>query len=98
MCLSVAIGTVYSLGRADYDMLGLGEEVQTEKNTPAPILGLPKALSISCGEWVGYAVTADGQVFAWGMDSSFQLGTENGEDAWNPVQMTGDQLKNHILL
>lgn len=51
---------MYSLGRADYGMLGLGEGAK-EKNTPTAIPNLPKSSSVSCGERVGYAVTEDGE-------------------------------------
>uniref|UniRef100_A0A8C5RVS6 Regulator of chromosome condensation 1 n=1 Tax=Laticauda laticaudata TaxID=8630 RepID=A0A8C5RVS6_LATLA len=53
-------GTVYSLGRADYGMLGLGKEAG-EKNSPTAVPGLPKSTSVACGERVGYAVTEDGE-------------------------------------
>lgn len=90
-------GKVYSLGRADYGMLGLGEGVE-EKSTPTAIPGLPKALSVSCGERVGYAVTEDGCAFAWGMGSNLQLATGDEEDAWSPIRMSGQQLENRTIL
>ncbi|XP_053124261.1 regulator of chromosome condensation isoform X2 [Hemicordylus capensis] len=90
-------GTVYSLGRADYGMLGLGEGV-AEKNTPIAIPGLPKSTSVACGERVGYAVTEDGCAFAWGMGSNLQLATGEEDDAWSPVQMSGQQLQNRTVL
>ncbi|XP_015264654.1 PREDICTED: regulator of chromosome condensation isoform X2 [Gekko japonicus] len=90
-------GTVYSLGRADYGMLGLGEGVE-EKSMPTAIPGLAKASSIACGERVGYAVTEDGRAFAWGMGSNLQLATGDEDDAWSPVQMSGQQLENRTVL
>lgn len=53
-------GTVYSLGRADYGMLGLGKGVG-EKNSPTAVPGLPKSTSVACGERVGYSMTEDGE-------------------------------------
>ncbi|XP_026558281.1 regulator of chromosome condensation [Pseudonaja textilis] len=90
-------GTVYSLGRADYGMLGLGKEVG-EKNSPTAIPGLPKSTSVACGERVGYAVTEDGRAFAWGMGSNLQLATGDEEDVWSPVQMSGQQLESRRVL
>ncbi|XP_048358014.1 regulator of chromosome condensation [Sphaerodactylus townsendi] len=90
-------GTVYSLGRADYGMLGLGEGIE-EKSTPTAIPGLAKASSVACGERVGYAVTENGRAFAWGMGSNLQLATGDEEDAWSPVQMSGQQLENRTVL
>ncbi|KAJ6663456.1 hypothetical protein lerEdw1_009535, partial [Lerista edwardsae] len=90
-------GAVYSLGRADYGMLGLGEGAK-EKSTPTVIPGLPKSSSVACGERVGYAVTEDGCAFSWGMGSNLQLATGDDEDAWSPVQMSGQQLENRTIL
>ncbi|XP_058052192.1 regulator of chromosome condensation [Ahaetulla prasina] len=90
-------GTVYSLGRADYGMLGLGKEVG-EKNSPTAVPGLPKSTSVACGERVGFAVTEDGHAFAWGMGSNLQLATGDEEDLWSPVQMSGQQLENRRVL
>nr|XP_060628700.1 regulator of chromosome condensation-like [Anolis sagrei ordinatus] len=90
-------GTVCSLGRADYGMLGLGQGC-SEKNTPTAIPGIPKSSSVACGERVGFAVTEDGQAFAWGMGSNLQLGTGDEDDAWSPVQMSGQQLENRSVL
>ncbi|XP_063167952.1 regulator of chromosome condensation [Candoia aspera] len=90
-------GTVYSLGRADYGMLGLGKGVG-EKNSPTAIPGLPKSSSVACGERVGCAVTEDGRAFGWGMGSNLQLATGDEEDVWSPVQMSGQQLENRRVL
>ncbi|XP_003229442.1 regulator of chromosome condensation [Anolis carolinensis] len=90
-------GTVYSLGRADYGMLGLGQG-SAEKATPTAIPGVPKSSSVACGERVGFAVTEDGRAFAWGMGSNLQLGTGEEDDAWSPVQMSGQQLENRTVL
>lgn len=39
-----------------------------------------------------------GRVFAWGMGTNLQLGTGQEEDAWSPVEMTGKQLENRMVL
>uniref|UniRef100_A0A2K5DRT9 Regulator of chromosome condensation n=1 Tax=Aotus nancymaae TaxID=37293 RepID=A0A2K5DRT9_AOTNA len=90
-------GKAYSLGRAEYGRLGLGEGAQ-EKSIPTLISRLPAVSSVACGASVGYAVTKDGRVFAWGMDTNYQLGTGQDEDAWSPVEMTGKQLENRVVL
>lgn len=90
-------GKAYSLGRAEYGRLGLGEGVE-EKSTPTLISRLPAVSSVACGASVGYAVTQDGRVFAWGMGTNYQLGTGLEEDAWSPVEMTGKQLENRTVL
>lgn len=53
-------GKAYSLGRAEYGRLGLGEGAE-EKSTPTPIPRLPTVSSVACGASVGYAVTKDGE-------------------------------------
>ncbi|XP_055429916.1 regulator of chromosome condensation isoform X2 [Bubalus kerabau] len=90
-------GKAYSLGRAEYGRLGLGEGAE-EKSIPTLIPRLPTVSSVACGASVGYAVTKDGRVFAWGMGTNYQLGTGQDEDAWSPVEMTGKQLENRVVL
>ncbi|KAB0400171.1 hypothetical protein E2I00_011254, partial [Balaenoptera physalus] len=90
-------GRAYSLGRAEYGRLGLGEGAE-EKSIPTLISRLPAVSSVACGASVGYAVTKDGRVFAWGMGTNYQLGTGQEEDAWSPVEMTGKQLENRVVL
>ncbi|XP_072357167.1 regulator of chromosome condensation isoform X2 [Scyliorhinus torazame] len=96
LCLD-SEGKVYSLGRAEYGRLGLGEE-GTEKNAPTIIQGLPVITGVACGASVSYAVSKDGRAFAWGMGTNFQLSTGSEEDVWNPVQMSGQQLENREVL
>uniref|UniRef100_A0A2K6DS06 Regulator of chromosome condensation n=1 Tax=Macaca nemestrina TaxID=9545 RepID=A0A2K6DS06_MACNE len=90
-------GKAYSLGQAEYGRLGLGEGAE-EKSIPTLISRLPAVSSVACGASVGYAVTKDGCVFAWGMGTNYQLGTGQDEDAWSPVEMRGKQLENHVVL
>ncbi|KAJ8781011.1 hypothetical protein J1605_001054 [Eschrichtius robustus] len=90
-------GRAYSLGRAEYGRLGLGEGAE-EKSIPTLISRLPAVSLVACGASVGYAVTKDGRVFAWGMGTNYQLGTGQEEDAWSPVEMTGKQLENRVVL
>lgn len=53
-------GKAYSLGRAEYGRLGLGEGAE-EKSVPTLIPRLPTVSSVACGASVGYAVTKDGE-------------------------------------
>lgn len=55
-------GKAYSLGRAEYGRLGLGEGAE-EKSIPTHISRLPIVSSVACGASVGYAVSKDGK---WG--------------------------------
>lgn len=96
LCLD-AEGHVYSLGRAEYGRLGLGQGAE-EKSEPTPVAAIEPANSVACGASVSYAVTREGSVYAWGMGTNLQLGTGNEDDEWSPVKMTGKQLENRTVL
>uniref|UniRef100_A0A3B3U5T9 Regulator of chromosome condensation 1 n=1 Tax=Poecilia latipinna TaxID=48699 RepID=A0A3B3U5T9_9TELE len=96
LCLD-AEGQVYSLGRAEYGRLGLGEGAE-ERSEPTPVAGIEAAKGVSCGASVSYAVTREGSVYAWGMGTNLQLGTGEEEDEWSPVKMMGKQLENREVL
>lgn len=59
--LPPSAGKAYSLGRAEYGRLGLGEGAE-EKSIPTLISRLPAVSSVACGASVGYAVTKDGEL------------------------------------
>ncbi|XP_030638003.1 regulator of chromosome condensation [Chanos chanos] len=90
-------GMVYSLGRAEYGRLGLGQGAE-EKSEPTPVGGISGAQVVACGASVSFAVTKEGSVFAWGMGTNLQLGTGEEDDEWSPVEMTGKQLENRAVL
>ncbi|XP_062256083.1 regulator of chromosome condensation [Platichthys flesus] len=96
VCLDTE-GQVYSLGRAEYGRLGLGEGAE-EKNEPTPVMGMEPASGVTSGASVSYAVTREGSVYAWGMGTNLQLGTGEEDDEWKPVKMTGKQLENRTVL
>ncbi|XP_035528821.1 regulator of chromosome condensation [Morone saxatilis] len=96
LCLD-AEGHVYSLGRAEYGRLGLGEGAE-EKSEPTPVMGIEAASSVACGASVSFAVTREGSVYAWGMGTNLQLGTGEEDDEWSPVKVTGKQLENRVVL
>lgn len=90
-------GHVYSLGRAEYGRLGLGEGAE-EKAEPTVVKGISAACDVACGASVSYAVTKEGSVYAWGMGTNLQLGTGEEDDEWSPVEMSGKQLENRVVL
>ncbi|XP_008321817.1 regulator of chromosome condensation [Cynoglossus semilaevis] len=90
-------GQVYSLGRADYGRLGLGEGAE-EKSEPTQVKGIEPATSVTCGATVSYAITREGSLYAWGMGTNLQLGTGQEDDEWSPVKVTGKQLENRAVL
>lgn len=53
-------GKVYSLGRADYGRLGLGQEAE-EKSEPTLVSSLETSSNVACGASVSFAVTKEGE-------------------------------------
>lgn len=54
------LGQVYSLGRAEYGRLGLGQGTE-EKSEPTLVTGIEAACNVTCGATVSYAVTREGE-------------------------------------
>lgn len=66
-------GSVWSWGDNVYGQLGQGNSgVGTGKSSPVQVLGpgeagfLNNIAAIACGQYSSYALTSDGQVYAWG--------------------------------
>lgn len=98
-------GKVYSIGRAEYGRLGLGEANTEDGKADAKVPTVVKALAdkkcvdVSCGTAVSFAVTDQGECYSWGMSTNGQLGHADGDnDAWEPVQMTGKQLETRKVI
>lgn len=54
------LGQVYSLGRAEYGRLGLGQGAE-EKTEPTLVSGIEAACNVTCGASVSFAVTREGE-------------------------------------
>lgn len=92
-------GVIYALGRKEYGRLGLGEDCDDAKELiPIPALKDKKCVDISCGDSVSFAVTDRGELYAWGMGSTGQLGTGEEEDVHTPQLIKGKQLESHFVL
>lgn len=90
-------GDVYTLGRAEYGRLGLGEN-SGEKSEPTKVPLGGKCTAISAGQSVSFALMEDGTVSCWGMGTSKQLGNGEEEDAWEPTKMAGKQLNDRKVV
>jgi regulator of chromosome condensation len=90
---STVDGKVYSVGRADYGRLGLGEGA-THQELPAEVGALSdhKVQQVSCGEVVSFAVTDEGHLYSWGMGSCLQLGKGDDDDVMSPILVEGKNL------
>ncbi|WP_461119250.1 RCC1 domain-containing protein [Saccharothrix stipae] len=67
-------GTVWAWGRNWTGETGTGSAPRSSVS-PTQVVGLTGVVSIAGGEEVGYAVTGDGRVWAWGADYWGTLGT-----------------------
>lgn len=87
-------GRVYSCGRAEYGRLGVGEDAK-ETATPVPVTALDgmHIKEVACGEAVSFALSSEGDVFAWGLGSCLQLGTGDEEDGFVPAKVQGKNLQ-----
>ncbi|XP_053679999.1 regulator of chromosome condensation [Anopheles nili] len=91
---------VYAIGRKEYGRLGLGDSVTEDAKTLQLVsaLGDKKVTSICCGESTSFAVTDSGELYAWGMGSSLQLGTGDEADEPKPVHIQSKQVTGKTIL
>jgi alpha-tubulin suppressor-like RCC1 family protein len=81
-------GTVWTWGYGYY--AGLGYAYSGTVSTPRQVAGLSGITEIAMsGEGNGYAVAANGSVWAWGDNSYGQLGNGTTTMSWTPVQVPG---------
>lgn len=87
------------IGRRDYGRLGIGQVADDLKTlTEVTALTDKHIVQVACGESCSFARTADGLVYAWGIGSNQQLGVGSDEDAYEPVLLTGVQVKGKVVL
>lgn len=89
----------HSIGRRDYGRLGLGElSEDVAELTAVKALQEREVVQISCGEAQSFAVTKDGEVYAWGMGSNQSLGTGKEDDEMVPVLLNSKEVKGKKVL
>lgn len=80
------VGSVYSWGYNGYGQLGLG--TTTNQVIPTPIDGLPAVSQIiSNSNYTTYAITPDGDVYAWGNNSHGQVANGNKNNQLTPYKI-----------
>ena len=79
---------VWAFGRDILGQLGEGS-TWIDRNTPTLLPTLPPIVSIAAGEDHNLAADVDGRVWAWGDDSSGQLGDGGGPNRFTPIEVTG---------
>ena len=86
-------GTVWTWGSNAFGQLGDG--TTTNRSTPVQVSSLTGVVAIAAGaansteEGHSLALKADGTVWAWGRNSSGELGNGTTTDRTTPVQVTG---------
>jgi hypothetical protein len=71
---STISGILHICGTAESHKLGLGDLQDREVPVPVPGLDGVRMAHAACGKYHTAAVSADGDVYAWGLGSSGQLG------------------------
>jgi Alpha-tubulin suppressor and related RCC1 domain-containing proteins len=85
-------GTVYSWGNNDYGQLGNGSTWTNvlEPTIITSISSLPsKVISVAAGANTSYAITEDGDVYAWGDNYDGQIGNGDWADVLIPEKING---------
>ncbi|XP_022652162.1 RCC1 and BTB domain-containing protein 1-like [Varroa destructor] len=87
-------GEVYSWGQNNCGQLGVGATSSNQHN-PRKVTGLIQSLfcvGIACGQTSTVAVFENGEIYAWGLNGSGQLGLGNNVNQMLPAKIDG--LKN----
>jgi alpha-tubulin suppressor-like RCC1 family protein len=83
-------GQLFAFGNNKYGQLGNATGINAETANPAPALvTLPGAVGaivqVAAGEGHSLAVTASGQLYAWGLNDDGQLGTPTNAGGFEPT-------------
>jgi alpha-tubulin suppressor-like RCC1 family protein len=88
-------GSIWMWGRNGWGELGRNNGVLTSES-PAQIAGVHSFIQISLGYRFSVALKADGTVWAWGLNSSGQLGDGTTTNRSSPVQVIGPDLFTYV--
>ena len=82
-------GSVWTYGIGDYGELGNGEIGISDDPVKVTFPNGTKIIQIAAGENHNLALDADGNVWAWGRNNYYQLGTEIQDNILTPVKVSG---------
>lgn len=80
-------GTVWTWGSNAYGQLGVNSTTTPTSNTPVQVTGLSGITAIAAGGGHTLALKSDGTVWAWGLNTSGQLGNLSNVNSSIPVQV-----------
>ena len=81
-------GSVWAWG--DNSSGELGDGTTTQQPLPVAVVGLPTDIvAVGCGRTHSFAVTAAGEVWAWGQNAWGQLGDGSTTDSVTPIALAG---------
>ncbi|HPD13667.1 MAG TPA: hypothetical protein PLE19_01870 [Planctomycetota bacterium] len=88
-------GTVWTWGTADSGggALGIGDAKPAPDRAPNLVPGLSDVVAVDAGIGNSFALKADGTVWAWGFNGSYNLGDGTRERRKSPVQVQGLEKK-----
>ncbi len=84
--LALSQGAVWAWGSNTYGQVGTGYEY-SPVSSAVRVEGLPDITAIAAGDNFSLALAADGTVWAWGANSSGQLGNNSTADTSRPVKV-----------
>ena len=80
-------GQLYICGTGESNKLGTGNTRDIEVPTAVEALADVPIVHVNCGRYHTAALSADGDVYAWGLESSGQLGVPNRPKAPTPTKV-----------
>jgi alpha-tubulin suppressor-like RCC1 family protein len=79
-------GTVWCFGDNQGGQLGTGDKA-TPVATPIQVEGLPPVVDVALQSFSSFALTAAGEVWAWGANGDGQLGNDSTTESLTPVKL-----------
>ena len=87
-----ASGALWTWGDNNYGQLGLGTTFG-QYDTPQPVGTDTNWVSVACGKYHTMAINASGELWAWGSNANWQLGSgQNTDNVISPVRIAENNI------